>query len=583
MKQFFTYVLATIAGIWITAIIAIIGSILMAIVMMAAGMSSSTPSISSHSILHLNLNGVIEERLEGRSIMDRLYGVGEDQLSLKDIVKSIRHAKDDSKIEGIFIDCKGGAGGSATMAYIREALMDFKESGKWVVAYGDTYTQSNYFVATAADSLWVNPVGAVDVHGVGGSLTFFKGLLDKLNVEVQVIKVGTYKSAVEPFILTEPSEANRQQIKSYITPIWNYMTENIATSRGVSQATVNQWADSIIITGDPELLPGMGVATSLRYRHQAEEWMKEQTDRDKDENLRLVSPSTYISTIKDKKSSTRIAVLYASGDIVDNGNEGIVGNKMAPLILDLANDKKVDALVLRVNSGGGSAFASEQIWEALEQFKATGKPFYVSMGDVAASGGYYISCGADKIYCQPVTITGSIGIFGMIPSIKGFLNDKLGITTADIMTNPNANIGIVNPMTPLQRAAMQKMIDRGYETFTSRCAEGRDMPIDSIKAIAEGRVWDGITAKRIGLVDELGNLDDCIEDLATANGYLKYEIVEYPRSNKEWWEEILDESASMKQAMIRKELGAAAPYYDAIKKISNMEHVQCRMQEVVIE
>ncbi|MCM1332871.1 MAG: signal peptide peptidase SppA [Bacteroides sp.] len=583
MKQFFTYVLATIAGIWITAIIAIIGSILMAIVMMAAGMSSSTPSISSHSILHLNLNGVIEERLEGRSIMDRLYGVGEDQLSLKDIVKSIRHAKDDSKIEGIFIDCKGGAGGSATMAYIREALMDFKESGKWVVAYGDAYTQSNYFVATAADSLWVNPVGAVDVHGVGGSLTFFKGLLDKLNVEVQVIKVGTYKSAVEPFILTEPSEANRQQIKSYITPIWNYMTENIATSRGVSQATVNQWADSIIITGDPELLPGMGVATSLRYRHQAEEWMKEQTDRDKDENLRLVSPSTYISTIKDKKSSTRIAVLYASGDIVDNGNEGIVGNKMAPLILDLANDKKVDALVLRVNSGGGSAFASEQIWEALEQFKATGKPFYVSMGDVAASGGYYISCGADKIYCQPVTITGSIGIFGMIPSIKGFLNDKLGITTADIMTNPNANIGIVNPMTPLQRAAMQKMIDRGYETFTSRCAEGRDMPIDSIKAIAEGRVWDGITAKRIGLVDELGNLDDCIEDLATANGYLKYEIVEYPRSNKEWWEEILDESASMKQAMIRKELGAAAPYYDAIKKISNMEHVQCRMQEVVIE
>lgn len=583
MKQFFTYVLATIAGIWITAIIAIIGSILMAIIMMAAGMSSSTPSISSHSILHINLDGVIEERLEGRSIMDRLYGVGEDQLSLKDIVKSIRHAKDDSKIDGIFIDCKGGTGGSATIAYIREALTDFKKSGKWVVAYGDAYSQQNYFVATAADSLWVNPVGLVDVHGVGGSLTFYKGLLDKLDVEVQVIKVGTYKSAVEPFILTEPSEANRQQIRSYITPIWNYITENIASSRGVSTASVNQWADSILITCDPKLLPGMGVATSLRYRHEAEEWMKEQTDRDKDENLRLVSPSTYVNTIKDKKSSTRIAVLYATGDIVDNGNEGIVGNKMAPLILDLANDKKVDALVLRVNSGGGSAFASEQIWEALEQFKATGKPFYVSMGDVAASGGYYISCGADKIYCQPVTITGSIGIFGMIPSIKGFLNDKLGITTADIMTNPNANIGIINPMTPIQRAAMQKMIDRGYETFTTRCAEGRNMPIDSIKAIAEGRVWDGVTAKRIGLVDELGNLDDCIADLATANGYLKYELVEYPRTNKEWWEEILDEGASIKQAMIRKELGAAAPYYDAVKKISKMEHVQCRMQEVVIE
>ena len=182
-----------------------------------------------------------------------------------------------------------------------------------------------------------------------------------------------------------------------------------------------------------------------------------------------------------------------------------------------------------------------------------------------------------------MTITGFIGIFGMIPSIKGFLNDKLGITTADIMTNPNANIGIINPMTPIQRAAMQKMIDRGYETFTTRCAEGRNMPIDSIKAIAEGRVWDGVTAKRIGLVDELGNLDDCIADLATANGYLKYELVEYPRTNKEWWEEILDEGTSIKQAMIRKELGAAAPYYDAVKKISKMEHVQCRMQEVVIE
>ncbi len=583
MKQFFTYVLATIAGIWITAIIAVIGSILMTIMMITAGMASNEPSISSHSILHLNLDGAIEERLEGRSIMDRIYGVGEDQLSLKDIVKSIRHAKDDSKIDGIFIDCKGGSGGSATMAYIREALMDFKDSGKWIVAYSDAYSQSNYFVATAADSIWVNPVGLVDVHGVGGSLTFFKGLLDKLDVEVQVIKVGTYKSAVEPFILTEPSEANRQQIKSYITPIWNYISEDIAAARGVTQKDVNQWADSILTTYDPALLPGMKVATSLRYRYQAENWMKEQTNRKKDEKLKLVTPATYVGTIDNKKSSTRIAVLYATGDIVDNGKEGIVGNKMAPLILDLANDKKVDALVLRVNSGGGSAFASEQIWEALEQFKETGKPFYVSMGDVAASGGYYISCGADKIYCQPVTITGSIGIFGLIPSIKGFLNDKLGITTADIMTNPNANIDIINPMTPFQRAAMQNMINRGYETFTSRCAEGRHLSIDSIKAIAEGRVWDGVTAKSIGLVDELGNLDQCIEDLAMANGYLKYEIVEYPQDKKEWWEEIIDGDASIKHSLIRKELGAAAPYYDAVKKISEMEPIQCRMQEVVIE
>lgn len=582
MKQFFTYVLATIAGIWITAIIAIIGTIMMAVAMAMSGMASSEPSISSHSILHLDLNGTIAERLEGRTIIDRIYGVGENQLSLKDIVNSIRNAKDDSKIDGIFIDCNGASGGSATMAYIREALAEFKESGKWIVAYGDSYTQSDYFLASMADSLWVNPVGFVDIHGIGGSLMFYKGLLDKLDIDVQVIKVGTYKSAVEPYILTQPSEANVKQVKEYITPIWNYISENIALSRQVTAGIVNQWADSILTTVDTSLLPSMNVATSLRYRHEAEEWMKEQTDRKKDQNLRLVTPSEYARTIKETKSSTHIAVLYASGDIVDNGDEGIVGNKMAPLIIELANDKKIDALVLRVNSGGGSAFASEQIWEALEQFKATGKPFYVSMGDVAASGGYYISCGADKIYCQPVTITGSIGIFGLIPSIKGFLNNKVGITTAEIMTNPNANIGIINPMTPFQRAAMQRMIDRGYETFTSRCAEGRGMSVDSIKAIAEGRVWDGVTAKRIGLVDELGNLDQCIKDLATANGYLKYEISEYPRSDKKWWEEIIDEGTSIKQELVKKELGEAAPYYEELKKITEMEHIQCRMPNVVV-
>lgn len=252
-------------------------------------MASSEPKISSHSILHINLDGTIEERLEGRSIIDRLYGVGEDQLSLKDIVKSIHNAKEDSKIDGIFIDCKGGAGGTATMAYIREAIMDFKESGKWVVAYGDAYSQSNYFVATAADSIWVNPVGLVDIHGVGGSLMFFKGLLDKLNIDVQIIKVGTYKSAVEPFILTEPSEANREQIRSYITPIWNYISENIAAARNVNIDAVNEWADSIVTTYAPTRLIQMNIATSLRYRHQVEEWMKEATGRDKDENLRLVS------------------------------------------------------------------------------------------------------------------------------------------------------------------------------------------------------------------------------------------------------------------------------------------------------
>lgn len=256
---------------------------------------------------------------------------------------------------------------------------------------------------------------------------------------------------------------------------------------------------------------------------------------------------------------------------------------MAPLILSLAEDDDIDALVLRVNSGGGSAFASEQIWEALEQFKATGKPFYVSMGDVAASGGYYISCGADRIYCQPVTITGSIGIFGLIPNIKGFLNDKLGLNMVSIATNPNANISITEPFTPVQRAAMQSMVNRGYETFVGRCAEGRGVSVDSIKAIAEGRVWDGTTALEIGLVDKLGSLTDCISDLAADQGYDKYTIVEYPDPKGEWWEELLMASSNVKQSLIKSELGEALPYYEAIQQVKKMSPVQCRMEYIVVE
>lgn len=312
--------------------------------------------------------------------------------------------------------------------------------------------------------------------------------------------------------------------------------------------------------------------------------MKEQTGKTgKKDRLGLVSVSKYVQSIKPEKASNNIAVLYAVGDIVDSGNEGIVGDKMSPLILDLAKDDDVDALVLRVNSGGGSAFASEQIWEALEQFKSTGKKFYVSMGDVAASGGYYISCGADKIYCQPVTITGSIGIFGLIPSIKGLLTDKLGVNVATVATNPEANIGIVDPMTPVQRAAMQSMINRGYETFVGRCAAGRDMPVDSIKAIAEGRVWDGQAALRIGLVDELGDLDRCIADLAADCGYDRYKVSEYPEPRGEWWEELLLSSEGVKERIVKAELGEAYPYYQAIRKVQRLEHVQCRMEEIVIE
>ena len=423
MKQFLIYVLATIAGIFVTMFLCMAGSFLMLIMMVALSGGSSTPSIEKHSILHIDLSGEIPERKEALSLLDEIQGFENKSIPLNDLIASINHAATDSKIDGIYLECNGGGGGQATMTYIVEALNKFKESGKWVVAYGDTYSQGNYYLSSAADSVWLNPIGAIDIHGLGGELMFYKGLLDKLGVEVQVIKVGTYKSAVEPFILTEPSPANVEQVKAYITPIWNYMSYIIAESRNVSPETVNEWADSMIITQDPSTFVDRNVVNALKYRHEVESSLKKLTERDDDDDLRLVSPTTYVQTIKKSDSDNRIAVLYAVGDIVDSGKGGIVGDKMAPLILDLADDDDIDALILRVNSGGGSAYASEQIWEALEQFKAKGKPFYVSMGDVAASGGYYISCGADKIFCQPVTITGSIGIFGMIPSLKGLMKN----------------------------------------------------------------------------------------------------------------------------------------------------------------
>lgn len=583
MKQFLIYVLATVAGLFITMFLCMAGSFLMLIMMVALSGSSSTPSIQKHSILHLDLSGDITERMEGRSIIDELQGIENKSLPLNDIIAAIDHAATDSKIDGIYLECNGGEGGQATMTYIIESLNKFKESGKWIIAYGDTYSQGNYYLASTADSLWLNPIGAVDIHGLGGNLMFYKGLLDKLGIEVQVIKVGTYKSAVEPFILTAPSEANVEQVRAYITPIWNYMSYVMAESRKVTTETINEWADSMIVTQDPATFVERNVVSGLRYRHEVEKSLKELCGLEDDDNLRLVSPTKYVQTIKKKSSDNHIAVLYAVGDIVDSGSEGIVGEKMAPLILDLAEDDDVDALVLRVNSGGGSAYASEQIWEALEQFKAKGKPFYVSMGDVAASGGYYISCGADKIFCQPVTITGSIGIFGMIPSLKGLMTDHLGITTATIATNPNGQMSLMEPLSPVQRQAMQNMINRGYETFVGRCAEGRGMPVDSIKAIAEGRVWDGTAALRIGLVDGLANLSEVIEALAQDNGFEDYSIVEYPDPKREWWEEILYASEGIKQSMLDSELGEARPLYDAVKRIKEMSPVQCRMQEVEIK
>ena len=580
--------LGALTAFWISIMLLFIFGVIFAAgtIVSAIGGINESVKVDKNSVVYLPLSGLIEERQTAVEFAAFLNN--EDRpASLDDMLRAISAAKGDDRIKGIFLDCRGASAGVATRMAVRRALSDFKSSGKWIVAYADNYTQGDYYVASVANNIYLNPVGMVDIRGLGSSVPFFKGLLDKLGVEMQIIKVGTYKSAVEPFILTSMSEPSREQTSVFLNNIWGQLTSDIHASRNISVANLNLMADSLTsFSGNADIFVDNKLVDGLKYRREVEAFLKEKLGQKKDDSLKSVDYYSYLQVADvphEKSEKNKIAVYYAFGDIVDTGTQGISAQQMVPDIINLAEDDDIKAMVLRVNSGGGSAFASEQIWEALGYFKSKGKKLYVSMGDYAASGGYYISCGADKIYAEPVTLTGSIGIFGLIPNIKGFLNDKLGLNMVSIATNPNANISITEPFTPVQRAAMQSMVNRGYETFVGRCAEGRGVSVDSIKAIAEGRVWDGTTALEIGLVDKLGSLTDCISDLAADQGYDKYTIVEYPDPKGEWWEELLMASSNVKQSLIKSELGEALPYYEAIQQVKKMSPVQCRMEYIVVE
>lgn len=590
MKRFVTSMLGSLAAIWISVILLFILFILMIAAAVSGTMESNSllTGFKDKSILHIPLSGTITERATAPDLMTQMYGTPEVTIPLNDIIGALAAAADDDKIEGVFIDCGGSSGGLAQHLEITEALKKFKEeSGKWVIAYSDGYTQGDYYIASVADEVYLNPIGAVDIHGLSATTLFFKGLLDKAGIEMQVIKVGTFKSAVEPFILDHASEANKLQQQHYLGNIWDNVAGSIASARSTTTAQVNEWADSLILTAAPEYYVDNNLVDQLMYRYEVDKHLKNLCKIDEDENLRLIDPVTYCK-IADvphrKRNGNRIAVLYAVGDIVDEGSDGIVAASMVPMIEKLTENEDIDGLVLRVNSGGGSAFASEQIWKALEEFKATERPFYVSMSDVAASGGYYISAGADKIYAEPVTLTGSIGIFGMIPCVENLMTEKLGVTTDNVNTNLNGDFpSLMKPMTAMQRAKMQEEINRGYETFVSRCAEGRHMPVDSIKAIAEGRVWDGQSALEIGLVDELGSLTVAIEDMADELGFDKYCVIEYPNPNPTFWEALTDAQVKARENIIRGQLGSVYEIYRNIETVKNMAPVQCRMEPVVVE
>ncbi len=585
LKRFFENFLAVLAGLWVTIFLCFL--LLMVFVGAIVSLTSTDAkpdmiSLKDHNVLRISLDGTVTDRATPINLMDQLYGDNETSLPLNDIVRALKLASEDKAIDGIMLDCKGASMGMAQMQAIITAINQFKESGKWVFAYSDNYTQSNYALACTADSIFINPIGMVDVHGLSTTVVYFKDMLDKLGVDVQVVKVGTYKSAVEPYILNDMSDANREQTSQFLSNIWGNISEHIAKNRKVSTDTVNQWANGFLFAKATEDYVKLKVVDGMKYRHEFDDMIAAKINEDEPNYVDFTSYVSLQKNINSSKSGKQIAVLYAVGTITESAKDGIASETIVPQILDLAEDDDVDGLILRVNSGGGSAFASEQIWEALQQWKSiTGKPFYVSMGDYAASGGYYISCGADRIYAEPLTLTGSIGIFGLIPNVQKLLNDKIGIHTSTVSTNTSNFPDFFRTMNPEQRAAMQGYVERGYELFVSRCANGRHMPVDSIKAIAEGRVWDGSAALRIGLVDKLGGLQQAIADMASElESAEDYYVVEYPAVKFKWWEELLDMSNQMQSKAMENQLKEWVPYYTTIKNIKQLAPLQARMDYI---
>lgn len=585
LKRFFENFLAVLAGLWVTIFLCFLLIMVFVGAIVSLTSTDAKPdmvSLKDHNVLRISLDGTVTDRAIPINLMDQLYGDNKTSLPLNDIVRALKLASEDKAIDGIMLDCKGASMGMAQMQAIITAINQFKESGKWVFAYSDNYTQGNYALACAADSIFINPIGMVDVHGLSTTVVYFKDMLDKLGVDVQVVKVGTYKSTVEPYILNDMSDANREQTSQFLSNIWGNISEHIAKNRKVSTDTVNQWANGFLFAKATEDYVKLKVVDGMKYRHEFDDMIAAKINEDEPNYVDFTNYVSLQKNINSSKSGKQIAVLYAVGTITESAKDGIASETIVPQILDLAEDEDIDGLILRVNSGGGSAFASEQIWEALQQWKSiTGKPFYVSMGDYAASGGYYISCGADRIYAEPLTLTGSIGIFGLIPNVQKLLNDKIGIHTSTVSTNTGNFPDFFRTMNPEQRAAMQGYVERGYELFVSRCANGRHMPVDSIKAIAEGRVWDGSAALRIGLVDKLGGLQQAIADMASElESAEDYYVVEYPAVKFKWWEELLDMSNQMQSKAMENQLKEWVPYYTTIKNIKQLAPLQARMDYI---
>ena len=531
-----------------TIIVCVLIYMLTSVVMgyMFGNLMSPSATLEDNTVYVLRLDGTLVEQGQENNPLSPLmsqmpagYGRNQNIVGLDDLKRNILLAKEDSKVRGILLRGGSMSMGQASAKALREALIDFKQSGKFLIAYSESYSQTNYYVASVADKIMLNPVGSVDWNGLAAQHMYFKRALDNIGVEMQIVKVGTFKSAVEPYIRTSMSEADREQTMLYVSGIWDIMKAGVAESRGLDVKQLDALADRYMGLQDADELLRCGLIDTLVYTDQLDSVISTYACTD-DYNTMTTADMSLVKRTEHKADS-KVAVLYAEGEITDEQGDGIVGKKMLKQIAKIKDDKKVKAVVLRVNSPGGSANASEQIWHALQTLRESGRPVVVSMGDLAASGGYYISCGADYIYAEPNTLTGSIGIFGTIPSFAK-LRDKIGVDIDGVGTNSHSDFDsniIYKGMNAEERAMMQAMVERGYDLFTRRCAEGRNKSQDDIKSIAEGRVWLGNDALRLGLVDELGGLEQAVLKAVELAGLPDYQVVYYPE-RKDFFTELLE-------------------------------------------
>lgn len=584
MKDFFKYTAATVVGIIVFTIVCVALSVMSIVGMVAS--ASATQAVEKNSVLVLKLNGSIDEQGTDNTI-GKLTGNYIPSTGLNDILSAIKKAKDEENIKGIYIDAGVLSTDYATLQEIRSALEDFRKSGKKIIAYADTYSQGSYYLASVADKIYLNPIGMVDWHGISAQPVFYKDMLAKFGVKFQVVKVGTFKSATETYTEEHMSDANRLQTKMFLDGTWKQVCNAVSKSRGISVDSLNRYADELLMFQSAESLVKRKVVDGLAYASDMKDIAKTQFGIGKDDDLNRLFVSDMTNVKEKQTSGEEIAIYYAYGDIVQSekvsllggGSHCIVSSTVCSDLKDLMDDDDVKAVVIRVNSGGGDAFASEQIWHQVMELKKK-KPVVVSMGGYAASGAYYMSAPASWIVAQPTTLTGSIGIFAVFPDMSGLVTQKLGVKFDEVKTNRNSTFGnlMARPFNEEETAVMQQYVNRGYQLFRKRVAEGRRLPVESVEKIAQGRVWLGADAIGLKLVDQLGGLNDAVAKAAKLAKLGEYYTVDYPAPSS-WIDQLLAgaSDAGSVDARLRLTLGDLYEPVSLMRNLDKHEALQARI------